>query len=599
MKNLKTLIIVESPNKIDSIKKYLDDTYEVYASSGQIMDLAKGGRFGIGVNPLANFKTYYCLIPSKIGFLDKIISNVDSIEKILIASDPDTEGEGIAWHVAQSLKHLNKPMFRAEFHEITKEGIAHGLANTTELDINKFKAQETRRVLDRIVGFMVSPFLMNYYSTNLSAGRVQSVATRMVIERESDINEFEPQEYWNIGVNLTKDNKSIFAKCQSKVKSKEDAEKMKVELESPSIAESVFEAVSVSRKPKKEQPEPPLTTARMQQLMSSKHGVDGEITMQAAQSLFELGLVTYIRTDSVRISDGALDNVRQWLQESKIEIPTKPNIFKNKGAAQDAHECIRPTNLTNLPENIHLSTDVKTLYKLIWTHFVSSQMCPAVYDTLDVKISHVASGHKFKVSGKVLVSAGYLALLEGKVKSDDELPAINESDKFKLIDNKSVILEQKFTQPPARYNYATLLKELENKGIGRPSSYVEIISKITSRNYVEKQGNTYYGTKLGSEITGLLQKYFDFMQYDYTSELEKQMDEVSLGNMNSLDVLSNFYSTFRSKLRDAHLATGGKVCEKCAAPMYQKPGRNETKFWGCSLYPFCSSTADVELKICA
>ena len=596
---MKTLIIVESPGKIQAIQKYLGNDYSVYASNGQIVDLAKGGRFGIGVNPNAGFKTFYHLIPDKVHFLDKIIGQVDNIEKIVICTDPDTEGHGIAWHIAQNLRHLKKPIWRAEFHEITEQGIKDGLKNIREVDANQYKAQETRRVLDRIVGFMVSPFLINYYHTNLSAGRVQSVATRLVVEREREINNFEPQEYWNLSAQIAKEKLVFNAKYQGKLKTKEEAEKVKSEVEQPSIADSEFVVSSIVKKPKKEQPDPPLTTARMQQLMASKFGVDGEKTMVAAQNLYELGLVTYIRTDSVRISDVALDNVRRWLKSNKFDVPNKPNVFKNKDSAQNAHECIRPTNLDNTPDKINLSSDVKSLYKLIWTHFVASQMCPAVYDTVDIKINHKTSNHLFKVAGKVLVDPGYLALLEGKEKSTETLPTVEKNDVLRLVNDKSVELEQKFTQPPHRYNYASLIKELESRGIGRPSTYVDIIGKITNRHYVEKQGNTYYGTKLGDEITSLLSKYFDFMNYDYTANLEKQMDEISCGKINNLDVLASFYDSFKHKLKDAHLENGGKVCHKCGAPMYLKPGRNETKFWGCSLYPFCDSVASLELKDCA
>jgi DNA topoisomerase-1 len=596
---MKTLIIVESPTKTQAIQKYLGDNYLVYASNGQIVDLAKGGRFGIGVNPNANFKTFYHLIPEKVHFLDKIISQVDIIEKIIICTDPDTEGHGIAWHISQSLKHLKKPIMRAEFHEITEHGIREGLKNSREIDVNQYKAQETRRVLDRIVGFMVSPFLINYYHTNLSAGRVQSVATRLVVEREREIANFEPQEYWNLSARIAKADLVFNAKYQGKLKNKEEAEKTKSELEQPSITDSEFIVSTVTKKAKKEQPDPPLTTARIQQLMASKFGIDGERTMAAAQSLYELGFVTYIRTDSVRISDVALSNVREWLQTNNFEIPNKPNVFKNKDSAQNAHECIRPTDLNNTPDKINLSDDVRALYKLIWTYFVASQMCPAVYDTLDIKINHKLSKHLFKVAGKVLVEPGYLALLEGKEKSNDVLPTVDKNDVLKLVDEKSIEIEQKFTQPPHRYNYASLIKELESRGIGRPSTYVDIIGKITNRHYVEKQGNTYYGTKLGDEITSLLSKYFDFMNYDYTANLEQQMDEISCGKISNLDVLNDFYKSFRNKLKDAHVENGGKVCQKCSAPMYLKPGRNDTKFWGCALYPFCDSSASVELKDCA
>jgi len=596
----KTIIIVESPGKVQSIQKYLGDKYIVCASNGQIVNLAKGGRYGIGVNPIDKFKTFYTLMPDKVYFLDKIISNADNIDKIIICTDPDTEGHGIAWHIAEKFKHLNKPIFRAEFHEITQEGIVEGLRQVSDIDINKFKAQETRRILDRLVGFMVSPFLINSYGANLSAGRVQSVATRMVIEREREISKFEPQEYWNINVNLTKDKQSFIAKYQGKVKSKEIADQIKLDIEQPNIADSLFQVLSVSKKPKKENSESPLTTAKMQQVMASKYGFEGERTMAAAQSLYESGYCTYIRTDSVRASDTALDNVREWLSNNKFEIPVKPNTFKNKDASQNAHECIRPTNLNNMPDTMNLANDTKLLYKTIWNYFVSSQMCPAVYDTLEAKIVHTILGkHQFKLTGKLLVSPGYLAILEDKVVSQETFPTIDSQDLLHLFDDKSISLEQKFTQPPARYNYGSLIKELETKGIGRPSTYTEIISKITSRHYVEKQGNTYHGTKLGDDITTVLTKYFDFMEYDYTAELEKQMDEISEGKLNNLTVLTDFYLRFQDKLKAAHLDHHGKMCDKCSAPMYLKNGKNDTKFWGCALFPFCNYSTSVELKNCA
>jgi len=584
---MKKLIIVESPNKVQTIQKYLGDKYIVQASNGHIVDLSKGGEFGIGVNPNNKFKTHYSMIPNKFRFIENIISNLDNIEQIIICTDPDTEGHAIAWHIAEKLKYFNKPILRGEFHELTEQGIKNGISNLGNLDFNKFKAQETRRILDRIVGFMVSPFLINHYGMKLSAGRVQSVTTRMVIEREKEISEFKPQEYWNISVSLTKDKNNYIAKYSKKIKSKDEAEKIKLEIEYPNISESEFRAIEVVKKPKKENPPPPLTTAKMQQVMASKFSIDGERTMAAAQSLYESGYVTYIRTDSVRISDEALLNVRNWLSKNNFEIPTKPFIFKNKEAAQNAHECIRPTVLNNTPEVVNLNGDNRILYELIWKQFVSSQMCSAIYDTLNVKIEHAHSKHSFKLTGKLLVSPGYLTILENKKESKTTLPSLNKNDLLKLTDEESIVLDQKFTQPPARYNYSSLIAELENKGIGRPSTYVDIIGKITNRNYVEKQGNTYHGTELGTKITDKLSQYFEFMNYDYTALLEKQMDDISIGNIDNIHVLNNFYNSFIKTLQQAHIDNDGKICKKCGAPMYLKNGKNDVKFWGCGLYPFC------------
>lgn len=593
----KTYIIVESPGKVESIQKYLGEKYVVCASYGQIVELAKGGRYGIGVNPLDEFKAVYHLMPDKMKFLDQIIEDAVNIEEIVICTDPDTEGHGIAWHIAHYLRHLGKPIMRAEFQEITKDGILDGLKNITELDYNKYQAQETRRLLDRIVGFMVSPFLINLYKSNLSAGRVQSVATKMVIEREKEIGSFEPKEYWNVHVDLIKGGQECTAKFAGKIKTQEHAEKIKQEVESPSIKESAFEVISAVQKIKREMPPPPLTTARMQQLMASKHGIDGEETMAAAQTLYELGLCTYMRTDSVRISDTALDNTRSWLTNNNFEIPKSPNVFKNKIASQDAHECIRPTDVNKHPDEIKLNKEITLLYRLIWECFVSSQMMPAVYNTLDAKIIHQSSKHSFKMTGKVLQSPGYLALLEKEAASGEKLFILKEGDIFNLKDDKSVRLEQKFTQPPARYTYASLIKELESNGVGRPSTYVQIIGKITHRNYVEKKGNTYYGTDLGIKITDLLSNYFGFMEYDYTASLEKQMDEIAAGDSDKTKTLTDFYKIFSAQLSKIHVDNGGLVCKKCSAPMYVKNSKVGDKFYGCSLYPFCNSIVPVEKEL--
>lgn len=587
---MKSIIIVESPGKVDTIQKYVGDKFLVCASNGQIVELAKGGRFGIGVNPFKDFKTQYCLMPDKMHFIDRIICQAENIDRIIIATDPDTEGHGIAWHISQYLKHLGKPIVRAEFSEITQSGIEAGLSGISGLDENKFKAQETRRILDRIVGFMVSPYLINFYGKKLSAGRVQSVTTRMVVEREQEINTFVPQEYWNLAVKLKKpEGEPFFVKYRSKLKDGKTATELKIRLLSPSVEESVFEVVDIVRKPKKELPPPPLNTSRMQQLMASKHGVEGEQTMAAAQILYELGFVTYIRTDSVRTSITALDAVREWLIAQHFTIPNAPYIFKNKEAAQNAHECIRPTHLDNTPNKIQLSPEVQQLYKLIWTSFVASQMTPAIYDTLSVRINHKVADASFQLSGKALTAPGYLALLNQKIANNDLLPDFVKGETLKLYDANSVLLEQKFTQPASRYTYASLLKELEENGIGRPSTFADIIGKITARQYVDKRDSAYHGTELGSEITTRLLRYFDFMKFDYTADLEKQMDEIALGKADQLVVLRNFYDAFVTKLGEAHISDGGITCPSCRAPIYKRLNKNGEPYTSCSLYPLCKN----------
>lgn len=595
----KTILIVESPGKVENIQKYLGDTYEVIASFGHINELAKSGRYGIGVNPLNKFEVFYTLMPDKVHFLDKIISNSDNIDRIILATDEDLEGEAIAHAISENVKHLNKPIFRAHFHEITKFGIEDGISRLTQINELKCKAQQARRSADRIVGFLVSPFLINKFSTKLSAGRVQSVATRIITEREQDITKFKPQEYWNISANLTKDKQFFIAKYTGKVKSQEVAEKIKSELEQPNIQNSIFQTISIIKKPKKEGSPPPLTTSKMQQVMASQYGIEGEQTMQAAQQLYEMGHITYMRTDSVRISDIALVSAREWLTSNKFDIPVKPNTFSNKDKSQDAHECIRPTNINNAPAKMNLAEDMQLLYKTIWTYFVSSQMPPAIYDTLDVKIIHPLSKHQFRLTGKLLVSAGYLALLENRNVSTNVLPSVNNGDQFYLQDDKSIILEQKFTQPPARFTYASLIKELENKGVGRPSTFTTIVSTILNRGYISKKDNVYYGTEMGEKITELLKQYFDFLQYDFTSDLEMQMDKISIGEANYLDVLNEFYDKFSKNLQSLVLENGGKICPKCNSPMYLRTFDNAS-YWQCALSPFCRDSkiyTDIPEKI--
>lgn len=589
-----TYLIVESPGKIQSIQKYLGDKYVVLASKGHINELAKGGKFGIGVDPLNRFKTTYTLLPDKIAFLDQIISNEADVDKIVLATDGDTEGHAISFHIAHYLKHLNKPMQRVVFNEITKLGIEEGLKHPTEIDVNQFKSQETRRIADRLIGFMVSPFLMHYYGggASLSAGRVQSCATRLIVEREREITNFKPQEYWTLSAELIKDQQTFLAKYPTKIKNQAEAIKIKTEMEQPSVTDSVFRIVNVDKKPRKEFPNPPLNTAKMQQLMASKFGIDGEATMSAAQILYESGFVTYIRTDSVRSAETSITNVREWLSNNGFEIPNKPYVYKNKNeAAQDAHEAIRPTNLNNVPDQMNLGSDTKILYKLIWDCFVSSQMQPAIYDTLDAKIIHDRSNRFLKITGKLLSSPGYLTVLEGKVKSTKELPTLNPNDILGLTGEQAIQLEQKFTQPPARYNYGSLIEKLENNGIGRPSTYANIIGTIANRNYVIKQGNTYHGTELGDKITTVLSNYFEFMQYAYTSNLEGQMDEIALGKLNYLDVLSDFYLKFKTKLNQAHTDQGGIVCEKCGTPVFTRRNKEGLDYQTCMLGVFCRNNS--------
>ncbi len=579
----KTLIIVESPGKIHTIQKYLGDKYIVLATAGHIVDLAKNGRFGLGVNVFDNFKTYYTLIPEKIQFLDKIINASEECNKIIICSDPDLEGTGIAYLLAEKLVHLNKPILRAEFHEITQFGIEDGLKHQGKINQDKFKAQATRRIIDRLFGFMISPYLANYYKSNVSAGRVQSVATLAIVDREDEILKFKPEEYWNLNLSLSKKDKSFIAKYQGKIKNKDEANTIKNDL----LASNTFKVSSVIAKPKKELPDPPLTTSRLQQIMYSKYGVSGEETMEHSQILYEYGFCSYIRTDSMRISDTALSMVRGWLTDQKFDVPKQPNIFKNKNSSQDAHECLRPTVIKTLPSQIEVDEIKKLIYKEIWYHFVASQMNPAIYDTLEIKINHISNNYLFKASGKALRYQGYLELSNTDVGAKMMLPSLNKDEELTFSKKEDIQLEQKFTQPPSRYNYASLIKFLERKGIGRPSTFSTILAKITDRNYVEKKNDALMPTELGRNVSELLKKYFDFMRYDYTASLEEKLDDIAIGKANDQQILHDFFDQFKRTLIQAHLDAGGEVCERCQLPVFHRQTKEGIEYIKCLGAPFC------------
>lgn len=586
----KTLIIVESPGKIKTIQKYLGDEYIVAASFGHIVDLAKGGKFGIGVDVIHNYKTYYTLLPDKLSKLDNIINIAIDCDKIIICSDPDLEGEAIAYALANKLEHLNKPIFRAQFNEITKEGVQQGLKNYGQLNKLKADAQETRRVLDRIVGFMVSPFLINYYGTNLSAGRVQSVTTKLIVDREKEISSFIPKENWNLLINLNKDNKDFSIKLQSKIKNKEEALKFKEIL----LSDNNLIVDSIVSKSKKEKPPAPLTTAKLQQIISSKFGMSGDEIVAAAQNLYELGYCSYIRTDSTRISDTALKMVREWLTNNNLKLPKTPNVFKNKDASQDAHECLRPTVVNNLPDQIALSGNEQIMYKVIWSYFVASQMEPAIFDINEIIIKHPKSGSLFKISGKVLIEPGFLQILKDSLPTDkNNLPELYKEEKFSFNENQ-IKLEQKFTQPPPRYNYATLIAELENKGIGRPSTYNNIVTKISDRKYVEKDGNVFYPTELGNKVCDLLSNYFNFMSYDYTASLEQELDNISLGKCESKTIIDNFFKSFKNTLCKAHTDCGGKLCDICGLPINKRLLASGDQLLSCFASPFCKNLSIIK-----
>lgn len=589
---MKTLIIVESPSKADKIQNYLGKDYVVMASKGHITDLAKGGAHGLGVDVNNNFKPRYVLMDDKVATLDSLLQAAKSVDQIFVASDPDREGEAIAWHLANRLEDVGKPIKRMVFNEIKKDKLLKAIKNVRDIDMDLFHAQEARRILDRLVGFTASPFLINFFGPKLSAGRVQSVVTRMVIDREREIESFVPEEFWTIQVSLSQDSKNGFiTKYNAKITDQNIALKLKDKLSAPN---SEYIVTEVLAEEEKRSPNAPLVTSTLQQIMSKRHGFGAGRTMKAAQSLYESGYCTYIRTDSVRVSDDALKEARDHLSANNLNIPKKANSFKNKDTAQDAHECIRPSDLTLVPgENFAIiDLDEKLVYETIWKYFLSSQMLPAVFNTLKVTAQHkLDSTLEVKASGRALKDKGYLEMLDIVDDSKIEIPNLQKGDILKLFGNNSVKLEKKQTQPSPRFSEDKLIKELVNRNIGRPATYADLLSKITTRNYVEKKGNVYHATELGKKIIDVLTQFFNFMDYDYTSKMEHQLDEIESGKVNHIDMLKNFYPSYKKELDAAYINYGGSMCLKCGSPMVTRISKaSNEKFLACSAYPKCKQT---------
>lgn len=589
---MKTLVIVESPAKAEKIQNYLGKDYVVMASKGHITDLAKGGKHGIGVDINRDFKPHYVLSDDKVETLDRLMNAAQKVDQIFVASDPDREGEAIAWHLSQRLADVGKPTKRMVFNEIKKDKLLKAVKEVRDINMDLFHSQEARRILDRLVGFTASPFLMNFFGPKLSAGRVQSVVTRMVIDREREIEAFVPEDFWTIQVNLSKDTKTGFVtKYSGKLTDQASADAMRAKLAAKGAE---FVVSQVLAEEEKKAPPAPLVTSTLQRIMSKEHGFNAERTMKAAQALYESGYCTYIRTDSVRVGDDALAEVREWLKNNKHEVPKKPNVHKNKDASQDAHECIRPSDLSLLPgQNFAIiDQDEKKVYETIWNYFVASQMMPAVYNTLKVT-AHVKGDKnaEVKASGKALKDGGFLAILGVTDSSTIDIPSLSVGDTLVHHGKSPVKMEKKQTQPPPRYSEDKLIKELVNKNIGRPATYAELLSKITSRNYVEKKGNVFHATDLGKKITDVLTQFFTFMDYNYTAKMEQQLDEIESGKVNHIDMLKKFYPEFKKELDKAYLDHGGSLCDKCNSPMAVRVVKaTGEKFLACSAYPKCRHT---------
>lgn len=579
---MKTLVIVESPKKAKSIQTYLDKDYIVLSSKGHITELAKGKHHNIGVDIDDNFKPTYVIASDKVDTVKALMNAAKSVDQILISSDPDREGEAIAWHLEQRLKDFGKPIKRMVFHEINKKEVKKALSQLRDIDMNLFKSQEARRILDRIVGFTASPFLMNNFGNNLSAGRVQSVVTRMVADREEEIQNFEPEDFWNIKVSLIKDSPFV-VKHSKRITSQAQSDTIVDILKNPANKYIVSDVVA---KVEKKGAPPPFITSTLQQHMSKKHGMSADRTMKAAQSLYEQGLCTYIRTDSVRVSDDAIADARDELEKRGFAIPKKANVFSNKEAAQDAHEAIRPSSLAVDPtETMQIAdSDEKLVYEAIYNQFLASQMNPAIYNTLNVSV--LCDKELLKASGKALQDPGFLKMLNVRDDSKIDIPMLEKGDECSLFGKNPIISEKKKTQPPSRYSESDLVSELDKRNIGRPATYAELLTKLCAKNYVEKKGNVFHTTELGTKITKVLKSYFEFMDYDYTARIEKQLDEIASGKITSLDVLNDFYGKYKVQLDEAYVKNGAQMCDKCGKPMVVRSSQTG-KFYGCSGFPKC------------
>ncbi len=607
----KSLIIVESPAKAKTIKKYLGKDFSVEASSGHLIDLPSSK---LGVDIENDFNPEYVVIRGKGKYLDKLKKAAKNADNIYLASDPDREGEAIAWHIANELDIWDRS-HRVLFYEITKNAVMKSIENPTDLSQDRFEAQQARRVLDRLVGYQVSPLLWRKVKKGLSAGRVQSVALRVVVEREREIEAFKAREYWSIESELkrTQDAQSD-SFVASLVRFEGDKAEISNEEQSNHILESInnekFIVSSVDREDKKRNALPPFITSTLQQEASRKIRFGTKKTMSIAQKLYEgielgeegpVGLITYMRTDSVRISNEAIDEARSYIQENYggEYLPDKPNTFKVKKSAQDAHEAIRPTYVSKNPDSINkfLSEEEYKLYKLIWQRFVASQMKPVIYDQTTLEAD--AGKATFRATGSIIKFPGFSAVyLEGKeeeeeAKEKDEmrkLPDVSKGDNLDLINLEG---KQHFTQPPPRFTESSLVKELEEKGIGRPSTYASIISTIQDREYVLRDKNRLLPTVLGRTVNDLLiQGFPEVMDIQFTAEMEEKLDDVEDGNINWVELLKNFYDGFSDRLEKAQESMKGVetniACDNCSAPMIVKWGKGG-EFLSCSKYPECKN----------
>ena len=627
------LVIVESPGKVKSISKFLGKGYKVEASVGHVRDLPKSQ---MGVDIDNDFEPKYITIRGKGDVISKLKKEAKAAKKVFLATDPDREGEAISWHLAKILNIDEKQKCRVSFNEITQNAVKNAIKQPRTIDMGLVDAQQARRVLDRIVGYKISPLLWKKVKKGLSAGRVQSVATKMICDREDEIENFESKEYWSITAKLAKPKASPNFEARFYGIGKEKVELKNEEQVNSILAElnkSQYIVQKVKEQEKKRAAAAPFITSTLQQEASRKLGYTTKRTMMVAQQLYEgieikghgsVGLITYMRSDSTRISADAQNEAREYIKSKYGQeyIPENPRVYKNKSASQDAHEAIRPTYMDMTPEVIKefLSAEQFKLYKLIWDRFISSQMSSAIYDTVSADIT--VGRYMFKANGSKVKFPGFMVLyiegndVEGKDEDGEQdekentLPQLNEGD---ILDLKKNTPKQHFTQPPARYTEATLVRALEEKGIGRPSTYAPTITTILSRGYVLKEKKLLVPTELGKIVNDIMKNHFeDIVDTKFTAQMESELDDVEDGNKEWKAVMRDFYSSFAGVLKEAEESIGDVElpvevsdvqCDKCGRYMVVKHGRFG-KFLACPGFPECRNTkpiveeAGVECPLC-
>ena len=610
------LLIVESPTKVKSIKKYLGSDYNVMASMGHVRDLPKSK---LGVDIENGFKPQYANMPEKKNLISELKTAAANSDEVYLATDPDREGEAISWHLAQILALDMNDANRVTFNEITKSGITAGIKEPRKINLDLVDAQQARRVLDRIVGYKLSPLLWKKVKSGLSAGRVQTVALKLIVEREREIEKFQSQEYWSVDAKLASGKKTFMAKLYG-FKDGTKIETVSNEAEATKITTDLngatYTVSDIKKGKRNRQPAPPFITSTLQQEASRKLGFTGQKTMRIAQQLYEgveiegigvTGLITYMRTDSLRISEEARSAANSYITArfGANYLPSSPRYFKTKNGAQDAHEAIRPTVIDLSPEKVKgsLTAEQFKLYKLIWERFIASLMSACVQDTVNADIT--AGDYLFKASGYSVRFDGFTVLYEeGKdeeVESEGALPDMAQGDVLKL---RELSQNQHFTQPPARFTEPTLIKALDENGIGRPSTYAPIISNILNREYIEREKKSLKPTNLGTVVSDLMVEYFNkIFDVKFTAGLEVKLDKIGSGELNWVNTIEDFYADFDKYFKKAESSLDGKrvkvpveetdvICEKCGSKMVIRSGRFG-KFLACPNYPACKNTKPV------